>query len=103
MLQVQCFHFADAPPTLRCQQEPSYEPAALLRGGISNFFSVPPRFASLLLLSLAISASSPSLTRKVFSLMPVNFVALSSNLSSMLRVVLINSSVCQYSYVLVCI
>ena len=42
-----------------CQQEPSYVPAVLLRGIISNFFSVPPSFASLLALSLAISASRP--------------------------------------------
>src|SRR3990172_3810219 len=65
-----------------------YFSAGLLRGIISNSFSVPPSFASLLLLSLAINASSPSLTRVVFSLMPVNSEALSINLSSIFNVVL---------------
>jgi len=39
---------------------------------ISNFFSAPPSFAGLLLLSFAMSASNPSLTRDVFALMPVS-------------------------------
>src|SRR3989304_5532367 len=91
-LQAQLFHAADALPTPRCQQEPSYASPALLRGIISNFFSVPPNLASLFSLSLAISASRPSFTREVFSLMPVSLAALSSNSSSMFSVVLINSS-----------
>ena len=52
-------------------------------------FSVPPSLASLFPLSLAISASSPSLTNAVFSLIPVILDASSISLSSMFRVVLI--------------
>ena len=61
----------------------------LLRGIAFNPFSVPPNVASLLLLSLAIKASNPSLTSMVFSLIPVSLDALSTRLSSMFKVVLI--------------
>ncbi len=61
-----------------------------LRRGIGwRSFSVPPSFASLLLLSRAISASNPSRTKEVFSLTPVKYDALFSISSSMFNVVLI--------------
>ena len=60
-------------------------------GSSPGCFSVPAKAASLLALSLAIKASRPSLTREVFSLMPVNSAALASNSSSMFRVVLMTS------------
>src|SRR4030042_1140122 len=84
-------HFRDAgeTPIRRCQQEPSYFSAILRRGIISSFFSVPPSFASLLLLSMAINASNPSLTSVVFSFMPVNLETFLIRLSSMFKVVLI--------------
>jgi len=42
-----------------------------------NSFSVPPSFASRLLLSRAIRASRPSRTKEVFSLIPVSREAFS--------------------------
>ena len=69
-----------------------------------NFFSVPPNMASLLLLSRAIKAFKPSLTKEVFSLTPVNFDALPINLSSIFNVVLIiNSLKCVNICIIVCI
>lgn len=62
--------------------------AVLLRGMAFNCLSVPPSFDSRLALSFAINASRPSLTRVVFSLMPVNSDALSTRVSSMFKVVL---------------
>jgi hypothetical protein len=53
-----------------------------------SFFSVPPSFASLLALSTAIRVCNPNLTRDVFSEIPVNLAAFSSNSSSILSVVL---------------
>jgi len=55
-------------------------------------FSVPPSRARRLLLSRAISASSPRRTNRVFSFRPVSCDALSNNVSSMLSVVLICTS-----------
>ena len=64
--------------------------AELLRLGVScNSFSVPPRRARRLALSLATSAFNPRRTSVVFSLTPVNSAAFSSNPSSMFNVVLI--------------
>ena len=63
--------------------------AYLRLGTALRLFSVPPSFASRLLLSRAIKASRPSRTKDVFSLMPVNRDAFSNILSSMLSVVLI--------------
>lgn len=63
--------------------------ADLLRGIGCRSLSVPPSSASLLLLSRAIKASKPSLTREVFSLTPVNSEALFSISSSIFSVVLI--------------
>src|SRR4030043_905891 len=84
-------HFRDPgwTPIRRYQQEPFYFSAILRRGIIFSFFSVPPSFASLLLLSIAINASNPSLTSVVFSLMPVSFETFLIRLSSMFKVVLI--------------
>lgn len=62
---------------------------SLLRGIAFNCFSVPPNSASLLALSLAIKASRPSFTNVVFSLIPVNSDAFSTNSSSMFSVTLI--------------
>jgi hypothetical protein len=53
-----------------------------------NCFSVPPSLANRIALSLAMSASSPSLTKVVFSLIPVILDARSIKLSSILSVVL---------------
>src|SRR4030066_2435977 len=83
------FHHGGETPIRRYQQEPFYFSAILRRGIIFSFFSVPPSFASLLLLSIAINASNPSLTSVVFSLMPVSFETFSIRLSSMFKVVLI--------------
>ena len=55
----------------------------------SRLFSVPSSFASLLLLSRAIRASTASLTRAVFCLMPVNVDARFNRTSSIFSVVLI--------------
>ena len=55
-------------------------------------FSVPPSAARRLLLSFAMRASSPSLTKDVFSLIPVNFEALLISSSSIFKVVLMISS-----------
>jgi hypothetical protein len=63
--------------------------AILLLGMGCRSFSVPPRSASLLLLSRAMSASNPSLTKEVFSFMPVSSEALLRISSSMFSVVLI--------------
>src|SRR4030043_1214128 len=84
-------HFRDAgeTPIRRYQQEPFYFSAILRRGIIFSPFSVPPSFASLLLLSTAMSASNPSLTSVVFSLIPVSFETFLIRLSSMFKVVLI--------------
>src|SRR3972149_3385764 len=92
-------HFRDAgeTPIRRYQQEPFYFSAILRRGIIFSPFSVPPSFASLLLLSIAMSASKPSLTSVVFSLMPVSFETFLIRLSSMFKVVLIVPS-CIYMY-----
>src|SRR4030065_1339868 len=92
-------HFRDAgeTPIRRYQQEPFYFSAILRRSIIFSFFSVPPSFASLLLLSIAMSASKPSLTSVVFSLMPVSFETFLIKLSSMFKVVLIVPS-CIYMY-----
>jgi hypothetical protein len=72
---------------------------------MAKSFSVPPKAANLLALSLAIRASRPSLTRAVFSLIPVNSAALANNVSSMFKVVLMMSSdktqYYMYSYVLI--
>ncbi len=51
-------------------------------------FSVPPRLAKRRALSLVISASSPSRTREVFSLIPVSRSASRNSESSILSVVL---------------
>ena len=51
--------------------------------------SVPPSFARRLLLSRAIKASNPCLTKAVFSLIPVNWDAFLRMSSSMFKVVLI--------------
>src|SRR4030042_4205904 len=83
------FHHAGELPTQRYQQEPFYFSALLRRGIIVSYFSVPPSFESLLLLSMAINASNPSLTRVVFSLMPVSFETFLIKLSSIFKVVLI--------------
>src|SRR4030067_977925 len=83
------FHDAGETPIRMYQQEPFYFSAILRRGIIFNPFSVPPSFASLLLLSIAMSASNPSLTSVVFSLMPVSFETFLIRLSSMFKVVLI--------------
>src|SRR4030042_5177756 len=87
-------YFLDAgeTPIRRYQQEPFYFSAILRRGIIFNSFSVPPSFASLLLLSIAINASNPSLTSVVFSLIPVSFETFLIRLSSMFKVVLISPS-----------
>src|SRR4030042_3592505 len=87
-------HFRDAgeTPIRRYQQEPFYFSAILRRGIIFSSLSVPPSFASLLLLSIAINASSPSLTSVVFSLMPVSLETFLSRPSSMFKVVLISPS-----------
>src|SRR4030042_4024515 len=84
-------HFRDAgeTPIRRYQPEPLYFPAILRRGIIFSPFSVPPSFASLLLLSIAMSASNPSFTSVVFSLIPVSFETFLIRLSSMFKVVLI--------------
>ena len=63
-----------------------------LRGVMRSFFSVPASFDNLLLLSWAIRACKPSLTRDVFSLIPVNLEASLSISSSILSVVLIHIS-----------
>ena len=55
----------------------------------SRLYSVPSSSASLLLLSRAIRASRPSLTRAVFCLIPVELDALFSRASSILSVVCI--------------
>ena len=55
-------------------------------------FSVPPSLAKRRALSRAISASSPNRSKAVFSLIPVSSLARLSNPSSMLRVVLICTS-----------
>jgi len=72
--------------------------AILLLGVAFNCLSVPPSFASRWALSLAIKASSPSFTKVVFSLMPVNSDALSTNLSSMFNVVLMAVYLSSHSY-----
>lgn len=54
------------------QVETSYAFAGLRLGTGCRSFSVPSSFASRLLLSRATNASKPSLTRTVFSLIPVN-------------------------------
>lgn len=72
-------------------QEHRYLPSERLRGMLFSFFSLPPISASLLPLSIAINDSRPRLMRDVFSLIPVNFDALESNLSSMFNVVRIIS------------
>ena len=59
-----------------------------LRGTCSNCFSLFPSLASLFALSLAMSASNPSLTSVVFAVVPVNSAARSRSSSSMLSVVL---------------
>jgi len=59
-----------------------------LRDIALNLFSVPPKRASLLPFSIAISDSSPRLTREVFPLMPVSSEAFSSSSSSIYSVVL---------------
>src|SRR5271169_5747297 len=92
--QARYFPRADALPILTCQQGPCYLFVVLLRGGACSLFSEPPSIASLLALSFAIKASRPDLTRAVFSLTPVSFAALSSNLSSMFNVVLIAAPLC---------
>ena len=62
---------------------------AVLRLGIGRrSFSVPPNLARRRLLSRAIKDSSPSRTKAVFSLMPVNRDASSKISSSMFSVVL---------------
>src|SRR4030043_1778478 len=91
------FHHGGETPIRRYQREPFYFSAILRRGIIFSFFSVPPSFASLLLLSIAMSASKPSLTSVVFSLMPVSFETFLIRLSSMFKVVLIVPS-CIYMY-----
>jgi hypothetical protein len=70
--------------------------AGLLRGMGRSFFSVPPSLASRRLLSRAISASNPRLTRAVFSLIPVTWDAFFKISSSIFSVVLI----CIYMYYL---
>jgi hypothetical protein len=66
-------------------------------------FSVPPSLARRLALSRSISASSPSLTSLVFSLVPVISAAFFRSSSSMFRVVLIVGSphrfICMSMYV----
>ena len=84
--------------------KPSQTSLGLRRRGVSNCFSVPPSLASLLLLSRAINASRPSLTKEVFSLIPVSLDAFSINSSSMIKVVLMARSL-QYmskTYALIC-
>ena len=76
-------------PNWRVNQNHSYLLFALLLGIGRSFFSVPPNLASLLLLSRAMMASKPSLTKEVFSLTPVNWDASSISLSSIIMVVLI--------------
>ena len=83
------------------QPEPFYFLSVLRRGIGNNCFSVPPNVASLLLLSRAINASKPSLTKDVFSVTPVNFEALLSNWSSIFKVVRMTSTF-EYA-ILVCI
>jgi hypothetical protein len=78
-----------ADPDRSVYQNHIYRTATLRLGTAFKCLSVPPSFASRRALSLAIRASSPSFTNVVFSLMPVNSDALSSNPSSMFNVVLI--------------
>src|SRR4030066_1698904 len=85
-------HYGGETPRRKYQREPFYFSAILRRGIIFSSFSVPPSFASLLLLSMAINASNPSLTSVVFSLMPVSFETFLIRLSSMFKVVLISAS-----------
>ena len=74
--------------------------AGLLRGMGRSFFSVPPSMASRRLLSRAINASNPRLTRAVFSLIPVSWDAFFKVSSSIFRVVLICIYMhCLYIYV----
>lgn len=83
--------------------ESCYSPAVLLRGIIAKFFSVPAKPARRFALSLAMSACKPSLTRDVFSEIPVNFAAFSSKLSSILSVVLIEILlICRMRYASIC-
>ena len=67
-----------------------YNLVDLRLGMLRNAFSVPPSLARRLLLSLAIKDSRPSLTREVFSLIPVKRDAFSRILSSMFSVVLMH-------------
>ena len=64
----------------------------LRRGVRPSPFSVPPRAASLLELSQAISASRPARTTAVFSLMPLRRWASCNRSSSIFRVVLMSMS-----------
>src|SRR4030043_789849 len=86
------FRHGGETPTRKYQREPFCFSAIPRRGIIFNSFSVPPSFASLLLLSIAINASNPSLTMVVFSLMPVSFETFLIRLSSMFKVVLMQAS-----------
>ena len=76
-------------PYWRIDKDHGYGFLGCRRGTDSRLFSVPSSSASLLLLSRAIRASRPSLTRAVFWLIPVKVDAWFSRESSILSVVLI--------------
>jgi len=65
-----------------------------LPGICSRFFSEPPNSANLFALSQAIKDSRPSLTKAVFSEIPVSFAVFSRICSSMFNVVLMGINVC---------
>lgn len=71
----------------RCVDQCRHDDGARRRGIGRRPFSDPPKAAKRRALSSAISASRPRRTRAVFSFMPVNRAAFSSNSSSMLMVV----------------
>src|ERR1035441_3794550 len=94
ILQVLQFRTVNVLPIPTYRPESCYIPSVLLRGIIFKSFSVPPNPASRFELSLAISACKPSLTREVFSVIPVNLAAFSSKLSSIFSVVQIGRASC---------
>ena len=75
-------------PNGRINNNHNYFLADLRLGAAFNPFSDPPSLESRLLLSRAIKASRPSLTRAVFSEIPVRLEAFSIILSSIFSVVL---------------
>ena len=83
-------------PYWRIDKDHGYGFSGRRLGTGSRLFSVPSSSASLLLLSRAIRASRPSLTRAVFCLIPVKADAWFSRASSILSVVLI----CYNMYIL---